>query len=202
MRAFRWISWSRVLHKYSILLDINEIFAFISLWKARVYSSMHLSSLKADKTKETPLLMPQSGPYSSSGGPSSISSSGPGLSSSVPFGKSHRPVVSPMMLQRQEEDDRWLARQRALKVEKADRHGQEFQQQDKQQEAAEPQRETHRWANNQNHTLGLGVMYRLWLYRSCFLTMYKLTLSSMSLALQNMNAKTSWEWSFGRNWLE
>ncbi|XP_073687762.1 LOW QUALITY PROTEIN: genetic suppressor element 1 [Garra rufa] len=104
-----------------------------------------LAANRADKTKETPLLMPQSGPYSSSGGPSSISSSGPGLSSSVPFGKSHRPMVTPMMLQRQEDDDRWLARQRALKVEKADRHGQEFQQQDKQQEAAEPQRETHRY---------------------------------------------------------
>lgn len=52
-----------------------------------------------------------------------------------------------MMLQRQEEDDRWLARQRAaLKVEKA-----EFQQQEKHQdvgrtaEPVEPQRETHRW---------------------------------------------------------
>ncbi|KAL1247752.1 hypothetical protein QQF64_023128, partial [Cirrhinus molitorella] len=105
-----------------------------------------LTANRADKTKETQLLMPQSGPYSSSGGPSFISSSGSGLSSSVPFGKSHRPMVTPMMLQRQEEDDRWLARQRALKVEKADRHGQEFQQQDKQQEAAEPQRETHRYS--------------------------------------------------------
>uniref|UniRef100_A0A8C1BIQ1 Gse1 coiled-coil protein a n=1 Tax=Cyprinus carpio carpio TaxID=630221 RepID=A0A8C1BIQ1_CYPCA len=91
-----------------------------------------------DKTKETPLFTPQSGPYSSSGGLSSISTSGPGLSSSVQFGKSHRPMVSPMMLQRQEED-RWLGRQRALKVERADRHGQEFQQQE-----PTDQREIHR----------------------------------------------------------
>ncbi|KTG06872.1 hypothetical protein cypCar_00042575 [Cyprinus carpio] len=100
---------------------------------------MHLSSLDADKTKETPLFTPQSGPYSSSGGLSSISTSGPGLSSSVQFGKSHRPMVSPMMLQRQEED-RWLGRQRALKVERADRHGQEFQQQE-----PTDQREIHRF---------------------------------------------------------
>uniref|UniRef100_A0A673IF58 Genetic suppressor element 1-like n=1 Tax=Sinocyclocheilus rhinocerous TaxID=307959 RepID=A0A673IF58_9TELE len=98
---------------------------------------------------ETALLMPQSGPYSSSGGPSSISTSGPGLSSSVQFGKSHRPMVTPMMVQRQEDDDRWLSRQRVLKVEKADRHSQEFHQQDKQQDVgrtAEPaeQRQTHR----------------------------------------------------------
>lgn len=113
---------------------------------------IHFSSINTDKTKEASLLMPQSAPYSSSGGPSSISTSGLSLSSSSQFGKSHRLMVTPMMLQRQEEDDRWLARQRAaLKVEKADRHGQEFQQQEKHQdvvrttEPIEPQRETHRW---------------------------------------------------------
>uniref|UniRef100_A0A673HWR9 Genetic suppressor element 1-like n=1 Tax=Sinocyclocheilus rhinocerous TaxID=307959 RepID=A0A673HWR9_9TELE len=103
-----------------------------------------LAANRADKTKETPLFTPQSGPYSSSGGPSSISTSGPDLSSSVHFGKSQRPMVSPMMLQRQEED-RWLGRQRALKVERADRHGQEFQQ----QEPAD-QREIHRSVLKEN----------------------------------------------------
>ncbi|XP_052452855.1 genetic suppressor element 1 isoform X1 [Carassius gibelio] len=91
-----------------------------------------LAANRADKTKEAPPFTPQSGPYSSSGGLSSISTSGPGpgpgLSSSVQFGKSHRPVV---------EEDRWLGRQRAPKVE---RHGQEFQQ----QEPAD-QREIHRF---------------------------------------------------------
>ncbi|XP_058622761.1 genetic suppressor element 1 isoform X3 [Onychostoma macrolepis] len=99
------------------------------LVKERVKLEERLAANRADKTKETPLFTPQSGPYSSSGGPSSISTSGPGLSSGMQFGKSHRPMVSPMMLQRQEED-RWLGRQRALKVERADRHGQEFQQQE------------------------------------------------------------------------
>ncbi|XP_052399939.1 genetic suppressor element 1 [Carassius gibelio] len=110
-----------------------------------------LAANRPDKPKETPLFMPQSGPYSSSGGPSSSSTSGPGLSSSVPFGKSHRPMVTPMMLQRQEDDDRWLGRQRALKVERADRHGQEFQQQDKQQDAG---RETHRYSTH-HHDRGV-----------------------------------------------
>ncbi|XP_043084158.1 LOW QUALITY PROTEIN: genetic suppressor element 1 [Puntigrus tetrazona] len=83
-----------------------------------------LAANRADKTKEALLFTPQSGPYSSSGGPSS---------SGVPFGKSHRPVVTPVMLQRPEED-RWLGRQRALKLERTDR----------QQEPAD-QRETHRF---------------------------------------------------------
>uniref|UniRef100_A0A671QU23 Genetic suppressor element 1-like n=1 Tax=Sinocyclocheilus anshuiensis TaxID=1608454 RepID=A0A671QU23_9TELE len=110
-----------------------------------------LAANRADKTKETPLFTPQSGPYSSSGGPSSISTSGPGLSSSVHFGKSKRPTVSPMMLQRQEED-RWLGRQRVLKVERADRHGQEFQQ----QEPAD-QREIHRSKCSVCFRFGAGV---------------------------------------------
>ncbi|XP_067291866.1 genetic suppressor element 1 isoform X2 [Pseudorasbora parva] len=127
--------------------------------KERAKLEERLAANRLDKTKEASLLMPQSGPYSSSGGPSSISTSGLGLPSSVQFGKSHRPMVTPMMLQRQEEDDRWLARQRAaLKVEKADRHGQEFQQreQEKQQDAGrtaeptDPQRETHRYSAHHN----------------------------------------------------
>ncbi|XP_016141079.1 genetic suppressor element 1-like [Sinocyclocheilus grahami] len=121
-----------------------------------------LAANRPDKPKETPLLMPQSGPYSSSGGPSSISTSGPGLSSSIQFGKSHRPMVTPMMLQRQEDDDRWLSRQRTLKVEKADRHSQEFHQQDKQQDVgrtAEPaeQRQTHRYGTH-HHDRGVRDM--------------------------------------------
>ncbi len=148
------------------LLHINEIFS-VPLWEAHVYSSMHLSSLDTDKTKESPLFTPQSGPYSSSGGPSSISTSGPGLSSSMQFGKSHRPMVSPMMLQRQEED-RWLGRQRA------DRHGQEFQQ----QEPAD-QREIHRSVLKQNSSqtynhhdniavvVGITAKFNIW-SEKCF----------------------------------
>lgn len=89
-----------------------------------------------DKTKEPSLLVAPPGLYAPSGGPPSISASGLGSSSGLQFGsgpgKAHRPMITPMMLQQPDEEDRWLARPRALKVEKVDRQGQvlsEFPQQ-------------------------------------------------------------------------
>lgn len=104
----------------------------------RIYSYLFCLTfhLLPDKTKEPSLLMAPPGPYPPSGGPSSISASGLGSTSGLQYGsgpgKAHRPTITPMMFQRPDEEDRWLARPRALKVEKVDRSGQvpsEFHQQ-------------------------------------------------------------------------
>ncbi|XP_051740175.1 genetic suppressor element 1 [Ctenopharyngodon idella] len=153
----RHLSHEPLANQHLISHSQSHLYAHRQSMKERAKLEERLAANRPDKTKEASLLMPQSTPYSSSGGPSSISTSGLGLSLSSQFGKSHRLMVTPMMLQRQEEDDRWLARQRAaLKVEKADRHGQEFQQQEKHQdvvrtaEPIEPQRETHRYGTHHN----------------------------------------------------
>ncbi|XP_039503729.1 genetic suppressor element 1-like [Pimephales promelas] len=131
---------------------ISHPYAHRQHMKERAKLEDRLAANRTDKTKEASLLAPQSGPYSSSGGPSSLSTSGLGLSSSLQFGKSHRPMGTPMMLQWQEEDDRWLARQRAaLKVEKAEFHQQEkHQDSGRSAEPVEPQRERHRYSSHRN----------------------------------------------------
>ncbi|XP_051975182.1 genetic suppressor element 1-like [Xyrauchen texanus] len=128
--------------------------------KDRAKLEDRLATYRLDKAKEASLLKPQSGSYLSSGG-SSFSTSGQGPSSGVQFGagsgKSHRSLVTAMMLQRQEEDDRCLARQRSLKMEKVDRQGQESMENPHQvrgklldvgraAEPTEPQRDQHRYS--------------------------------------------------------
>ncbi|KAK7117861.1 hypothetical protein R3I94_023170 [Phoxinus phoxinus] len=141
----RHLSHEPLANQHLISHSLSHPYAHRQHMKERAKLEDRLAANRTDKTKEASQLMPQSGPYSSSGAPSSLSSS------SLQFGKSHRPMGTPMMLQRQEEDDRWLARQRAaLKVEKA-----EFQQQEKLQdvgrtEPVEPQRETHRYSSHRN----------------------------------------------------
>lgn len=104
--------------------------------KDRAKLEDRLAANRPDKTKEPSLLMAPPGPYPPSGGPPPISASGLGSSSGLQFGsgsgKAHRPMITPMMLQRPDEEDRWLARPRALKVEKVDRQSErpsEFHQQ-------------------------------------------------------------------------
>ncbi|XP_009296319.1 genetic suppressor element 1 isoform X2 [Danio rerio] len=147
----RHLSHEPPASKHLISHSQTHLFPHLQPVKERAKLEDRLTAHRPDKNKEVPQLLSQSGSYSSSGAPSSVS--GFSLSTSGLFGKSHRPVETPMMLQRQEEDDRWLARQRVMKVEKTDRHGQEFQQQEKHHSAgrtAEAHREIHRFSSHHN----------------------------------------------------
>nr|XP_055048232.1 genetic suppressor element 1 isoform X1 [Misgurnus anguillicaudatus] len=125
--------------------------------KDRAKLEDRLAGNKTDKAKETSLLMHQPGPYPTTGGPPSISASGVQFGSGS--GKAHQSMVTPMRPQRQEEEDRWLARPRPLKVEKLDRQvPSEFHQQVKEKhldlgrptEPTEPHRELQRYGTHYN----------------------------------------------------
>ncbi|XP_051547700.1 genetic suppressor element 1-like isoform X1 [Myxocyprinus asiaticus] len=164
----RHLSHEPTVNQHLISHTNSHSYTDRQLMKDRAKLEDRLATNRPDKTKETSLLKLQSGPYLSSGD-SSISTSGLGPSSGVQFGpgsrKSHRPLVTPMMLHGQEEDDRWLARQRGPKMEKVDRQGQaSFENQHQVQgkhldfgratKPTEPQRDLHRY--NAHHK-DLGV---------------------------------------------
>ncbi|XP_057185774.1 genetic suppressor element 1 isoform X2 [Triplophysa rosa] len=131
--------------------------------KDRAKLDDRLAANRPDKTKEPSLLMAPPGPYAPSGGTASGLGSSSGLQFGSGPGKAHRPMITPMMLQRPDEEDRWLARPRALKVEKVDRQGQvpsEFHQQVKEKRLdlgrpTEPA-ETHRERYSAHHN-DMGV---------------------------------------------